>query len=47
MKKLVSKFTFTQRWKQKREQYKTRCKISICPELEHKENAGNIIREKT
>ena len=46
MKDLGSKFTFSQRWKQSREQYKTRCKISTCPELEHTENAGNTVREK-
>ena len=46
MKDLGSKFTFAQRWKQSREQYKTRCKIRTCPELEHTENAGNTIREK-
>ena len=46
MKDLGSEFTFAQRWKQSREQYKTRCKISTCPELEHTENAGNTVREK-
>ena len=46
MRDLGSEFTFAQRWKQSREQYKTRCKISTCPELEHTENAGNTVREK-